>query len=188
MNQESNELESPMAAKLSQVSDKTIINFIKQHCAEYYNMNMSDYLDPSRKREVVTLKKTAAYFIKKYVKSIPLLSIGAQFNNLNHATILHYIRTIQDIAVYDKTTNQDLKAIDFEIRKFIDKMLLKLQSDDAIIDLNDIHLLVLDSGKHVILKGFNETDLKDVQNHFGAIGRRIKETGMYLLNNEEELN
>lgn len=167
-------------------SDKTLINFILTSTAKYYGMKMEDYKEDSRKREIVTLKQTAAYFIRKNVRNIALSSIGQLFNNLDHATILYGTRNIAKLAEVDKETRFAIAYLEKEITEYNEKIKIVSLNKDAIIQFEDVIVIKMFGGRNIALSGLNAEDNNAAIDFFRKFDQRLevkrfKDTGMYVI-------
>lgn len=77
------------------------IDYIQKVVCDYFDMPMELMKSKTRKREIVQARQLAMFFAKKLTKS-SLASIGAQCGNKDHATVLHAVRTVNNLADTDK--------------------------------------------------------------------------------------
>ena len=77
------------------------IDYIQKVVCDYFDMQVDVLKSKTRKREIVQARQLAMYFAKQLTKS-SLASIGAQCGNKDHATVLHAVRTVNNLAETDK--------------------------------------------------------------------------------------
>lgn len=90
------------------------IDYIQKIVCDYFNIGVDLINSKTRKREIVQARQLAMYFSKKMTKS-SLASIGLHCGNKDHATVLHAIRTVNNLVDTDK----QFKAYVDEIEKKI---------------------------------------------------------------------
>lgn len=54
-----------------------------------------------RKREKVEARMIASYMIKEFIPEMSLVAIGELFGGRDHATIIHYLKKVEDLAFTD---------------------------------------------------------------------------------------
>lgn len=166
--------------------ENKIIHFIKQVVAQHYGIDTANYKNKIRTREVVILKQTAAYFMKKYIRDITYMRIGQQFNNLDHATMLYAIRKLTELMEYNKNIKADVEAIDIKVKIFVDSLLLKDSINTNIINFDEVVLLDVTKTKKVLLSGFSEYEVQAYADFFKALDyKKYENTGMYLYDEPE---
>ena len=77
------------------------IDYIQKVVCDYFDMQVDVLKSKTRKREIVQARQLAMYFAKQLTKS-SLASIGAQCGNKDHATVLHAVRTVNNLTETDK--------------------------------------------------------------------------------------
>jgi hypothetical protein len=165
--------------------DKTIenriVNCILVYVSDYYQMDMEYYKSNNRKREIVMLKHTASYFIKKYIKDITFAKIGTHFNNLDHATVLYGIRKITELMEFNKFVKNDIQNIDLKIKPYIDTVVKNSREIEKTLDFDTVTLLKITDSKSVLLNGFSELEENAYMDFFKAFSiQRFTNTGLYL--------
>lgn len=93
---------------------------IKKIVAHYYDLPLFNLDLRTRKREISEPRQIAHYFSRKYTRE-SLSSIGKIIGGVDHATVLHSDRTIQNLSDTDKKLASVLKDITQLIRKFINE-------------------------------------------------------------------
>jgi len=86
------------------------IDYIQKVVSDYFKVPVSEIFTSTRKRDVVQVRQTAMYFAKKLTE-LSLAQIGAQCGNKDHATVLHAIRTIDNMKETDKDFKDKLEEI-----------------------------------------------------------------------------
>lgn len=105
-----------------QMLDKFVSNSVRDVSVEYIisvvcqcrNISEEEFFAPTRKRAIVQARQLAMYFSKKYTKS-SLANIGMQCGKKDHATVLHSIKTIEDLI----ETNREFRQIAEDVEKSI---------------------------------------------------------------------
>jgi len=89
------------------------IDKIQKVIGEYYNIKIQDLVSKNRAKNIAIARQIAMYFCKKYTAE-SLKNIGEKFGK-NHATVIHAIKTIQDLEKTCSKTAQDLRNIEAKI-------------------------------------------------------------------------
>ncbi|TRZ80533.1 hypothetical protein D4R86_04235 [bacterium] len=100
---------------------KLIINQV----ADYFNLLPENVICTERKREYIKAKHIAMYAFRTFT-NLSLREIGYNFNNKDHATVLHAIKSVNDQrSIYQKYRNEldnimhiIENKIDFEFDKY----------------------------------------------------------------------
>ena len=77
------------------------IDYIQKVVCDYLDLPVDIIQATSRKREIVQARQLSMYFSKKITKS-SLAVIGLQCGNKDHATVLHAIKTIENLRQTDR--------------------------------------------------------------------------------------
>ena len=93
-----------------EVSVEYIVNVVCNHL----NVTIEDFNSKSKKREIVQARQLAMYFARKLTE-LSLDVIGNQCGRRNHATVVHAIKTIENLLDTDK----QFRALANEIEKKI---------------------------------------------------------------------
>ncbi len=95
--------------KISRMSnkDKQIIRNIKNQVAEYYNMEPSELDITTRKREIVWARQVAHTF-SRFKSKGSLSSIGREIGKVDHATVLHSMKTVANLYDSDPEVKKDI--------------------------------------------------------------------------------
>lgn len=77
-----------------------------------FGLTQEQLISKSRKREIVTARQMGFYIIKnRYDGRISLSSIGSLYGGRDHATVLHGIKTVNDLIETSKTYNKTLDEL-----------------------------------------------------------------------------
>ncbi len=107
-----------------QMIDKFVKSTAKEVSIDYIQKVVCDYFDlpvgvinaKTRKREIVQARQLAMYFSKKHTKS-SLATIGLHCGNKDHATVLHAIRTINNLIETDKQFKGYVDDLDKKLKR-----------------------------------------------------------------------
>lgn len=78
-----------------------VVNVIIETVSKESGIPIIDILEMSRKREIVTARHLAMYFIKEHT-DYSLKKIGSFFSNRDHSTIIHANQSVEDLIDTDK--------------------------------------------------------------------------------------
>jgi chromosomal replication initiator protein len=90
------------------------IESIQRIVCEYFQISPEKLKEQIRKREFVQARQIAMYFAKEFTKS-SLKTIGLHFGGRDHSTVIHALKTVQDLCCTDKEFNRYVE----ELRKKI---------------------------------------------------------------------
>jgi len=88
--------------------DKINPSMIKIKVSQFYNI--PDITLRSRKREVVQARQVAMYFIKESTK-LSLASIAKEFGDYDHCSVLHAIKTVNNLCDTNKVFKAEIEYI-----------------------------------------------------------------------------
>ena len=91
------------------------IEYIQKVVCDYFNISLDTLTSKTRKREIVQARQLVMYFAKEYTKS-SLALIGTYCGNKDHATVLHAVRTINNLLETDKQFRGYVKDLDKKIK------------------------------------------------------------------------
>ena len=101
--------------KFVKVSKKEVsVDYIQKVVSKYFDMDVATLQSKTRKRHIVQARQLAMFFAKRMTKS-SLASIGSQIGKRDHATVLHAIKTIDNLTETDK-----------QFKKYVDDLTKKL--------------------------------------------------------------
>jgi chromosomal replication initiator protein len=110
------DLAKQMIDKLVVTAQKEInIELIQKVICDYFNINIDTLNSKTRKREIVQARQLVMFFAKEYTKS-SLAIIGLNCGNKDHATVLHAIRTINNLIETDKQFRSYVKDLERKIK------------------------------------------------------------------------
>jgi chromosomal replication initiator protein len=91
-------------------SRKITIDEIQKKVVEHYNIKLSDMHSPRRSRSVARPSQVAMYLAKSITtRSLP--EIGRKFGGRDHTTVIHAIKTIEEIMVNDPSLAEDIELL-----------------------------------------------------------------------------
>ena len=91
-------------------SRKITIDEIQKKVVEHYNIKLSDMHSPRRSRSVARPRQVAMYLAKSITtRSLP--EIGRKFGGRDHTTVIHAIKTIEEIMVTDPSLAEDIELL-----------------------------------------------------------------------------
>jgi len=77
----------------------------------HYNISVEQIIGASRKREIIIARQIAMYLSRSHT-SHSLKSIGDHFGGKDHSTVVHSLKTVEDLLATDKVfqaTFSDIK-------------------------------------------------------------------------------
>lgn len=92
------------------------ITYIKGIVSYYYNIDVKKLDLPTRKREIVQTRQVAMYFSKNFTNN-SLATIGSQIGDKDHATVLHAIKTVNNLCETDKRFAAQIQEIENQLKK-----------------------------------------------------------------------
>ncbi len=109
--------EADMNAVLHTISEKSAIaarslsvERIKRGICAHFDLSLEDLVSPTRRRSVARPRQIAMYLCRKHTeRSLP--DIGRRFGNRDHATVIHAVKTIEDLILRDATIASDVDAV-----------------------------------------------------------------------------
>ncbi len=91
------------------------IDYIQKIVCDYFNLPVEAINSKTRKREIVQARQMAMFFSKKHTKN-SLAAIGVHCGNKDHATVLHAIKTINNLMETDKQFRVYVDDIDRKLK------------------------------------------------------------------------
>ena len=89
---------------------KVTVEEIQRKVAEHYNIRLSDMIGPKRLRTIARPRQIAMYLAKQMTtRSLP--DIGRRFGVLDHTTILHGVRKVEELRAADSQLAEDLDLL-----------------------------------------------------------------------------
>ena len=87
---------------VAQISKEITIESIQDLVANHFNLDIDTIQSKSRKRQIVTARQLAMYFVKKHTNH-SLKSIGKAFGGRDHSTVIYSCRTVNDLIDSDRS-------------------------------------------------------------------------------------
>jgi len=81
---------------VQEIDIEVSIDYIQKTVAAHYNISLEDLKSKSRKREFVTARQVAMFFVKQYTNH-SLKSIGHYFGGRDHSTVIHALQAVNDM-------------------------------------------------------------------------------------------
>lgn len=89
---------------------KISIDRIIEKVSDFYNVPVNNIREKNRIKEVAHCRQIAMY-ISKMVTSNSLKTIGLNFGGRDHSTVIHAIKTVEDLLQSDVSVNKDINSI-----------------------------------------------------------------------------
>ena len=86
------------------------VDYIQKTVSEYYQVKVPEMKDKIRKKEIVVARQVAMYFCKEYTNH-SLKSIGYHFGGRDHSTVIHAVRTVNDLMDVDNSFKTDIETL-----------------------------------------------------------------------------
>lgn len=96
------------------IESEVSIDYIQKFISQYFNVSIDLLKAKTRKREIVVARQVAMYFAKEYT-NMSLKSIGYNFGNRDHSTVIHAITSVNDMMDTDRKFNATMQEL---IKKF----------------------------------------------------------------------
>ena len=105
------ELAQAVLKDLLRSSNRRItIDEIQLKVANYFNIKVDDIMSSKRIRSFARPRQIAMYLSKKLTsRSLP--EIGRKFGGRDHTTVIHAIKTIEEIMVNDPSLAEDIELL-----------------------------------------------------------------------------
>jgi len=92
---------------------KVDLQIIENIVCQHYDINAHDLFKVNRKKEINEARQVFHYMARKYTKS-PLSKIG-EWSNRNHATVMHSVKSVNNLRETDKKYNAFVGEVEAEI-------------------------------------------------------------------------
>ncbi|MGB3314079.1 MAG: chromosomal replication initiator protein DnaA [Albidovulum sp.] len=111
------ELAQDCLSDILRASDRKVtIEDIQRKVAEHYNIRLSDMIGPKRVRTIARPRQVAMYLSKTLTtRSLP--DIGRRFGGRDHTTIMHGVRTVEELKATDSQLAEDIDLL----RRLLDR-------------------------------------------------------------------
>ncbi len=91
------------------------VDYLQKAVAQHYKVAQEQLKSKSRKREVVIARQTAMYLSKQHTHH-SLKSIGNYFGGRDHTTVVHAVRTINNLLDTDNTFRRSFESLQQKIK------------------------------------------------------------------------
>ncbi|TAH27477.1 MAG: chromosomal replication initiator protein DnaA [Cytophagales bacterium] len=96
------------------IESEVNIDYIQKFVSDYFHVTIELLKDKTRKREIVVARQVSMYFAKEFT-NMSLKSIGANFGNRDHSTVIHAITAVNDMMDTDRKFKAMMEEL---IKKF----------------------------------------------------------------------
>lgn len=96
---------------VAQVSKEITIESILTMVADHFELDVDVIKSNSRKRQIVTARQLAMYFVKQHT-SHSLKTIGKEFGGRDHSTVIYSCRTVNDLIDSDQSFRNLVEELD----------------------------------------------------------------------------
>jgi hypothetical protein len=132
-----------------------VAEMVKIVVCNYYNLPITIFQSKSRKREVIICKQTVVYFLRKQLPKATLKHIGME-TNYDHATVLHCLKTTQNLIDTDPKTEYDIREMGKVLSMNQDALTLEDISEMYyFVNMDDCISIKMADGKSMVLVGYN---------------------------------
>lgn len=81
---------------VKEIDSEVGIDYIQKTVSNYFKVEQKDLKAKTRKKEIVIARQVAMYFSKDYTNH-SLKSIGSHFGGRDHSTVIHAVRSVNDM-------------------------------------------------------------------------------------------
>ncbi len=96
---------------IGSVNRQITIEGIQKTVAEYFKIKVADLFSKKRTRVIVRPRQIAMWLAKN-LTSLSYPAIGEAFGGRDHTTVLHAVRTIDELRARDETLNHDVHVLE----------------------------------------------------------------------------
>jgi len=145
-----------------------VCDLVKRVVCDYYEMPYTIFYKRNRERMNVKVRQVSCYFMQKLLPKVTLKYIGEQIA-YNHATVIHSIKTMNNII----DTDRDFKREISEIYRILESEQATVQFNGNIdkdfyyINMDECISIKFPDGKAIVLTGYTEVEAQQF------IGERI---------------
>jgi len=86
------------------------IAYIQEVVSKFFNISIDDMKDKARKKEIVIARQVAMYFSKDFTNN-SLKSIGFHFGGRDHSTVIHAVKSVNDMIDTDNIFRKNVEEI-----------------------------------------------------------------------------
>jgi hypothetical protein len=168
-----------------------IAEMIKVVVCNYYNLPISIFQSKCRKREIIICKQTVVYFLKKQLPKATLKHIGME-TGYDHATVLHCLKTTQNLIDTDKKTEYDIREMGKVLSMNQDALTLEDISERYyFVNMDNCISIKMPDGKAMILVGYNMDEASMIvannpESMVGLLPVPHKNTKLFILEKKVE--
>lgn len=94
------------------------VTYIKKIVAGFYEIDVNELEEKTRRREIVSPRHVAMYLSLKYT-TLSLKKVGESFGGRDHATVIHGRDTVEDLMDTDAKFKANVQQIDSYLRQKI---------------------------------------------------------------------
>jgi hypothetical protein len=87
-----------------------VCRMVKEMVSGYYGLPLESYDTKSRKREIIKLKQSTVYFVRKLLPQATLIFIGKSVG-YDHATVIHHLRVVDTELELGGDTKKEIEDI-----------------------------------------------------------------------------
>lgn len=110
-------LAEQVVARFTTVETTTLnVDKITQVVCDHYQLAPKDLRSKSRRQEVAKARQVAMY-LSKQLTDESLASIGAQFGNRNHSTVVHAVHAISDALQFDTVLRSSVQHLENVLKR-----------------------------------------------------------------------
>jgi len=165
-----------------------LCKLIKTIISSYYELPIDSYESKSRVRQVVKLKQTSVYFMRKLLPNATLNYVGSQMR-YDHSTVLHSIKVINNLILTDKPTQEDIRLIDAMLQIKQESIMLggNINNNYYFIGLDKCDSVKLPNGQSIVFSDMPPTQLAELvgllTTYYNAPLKVMKHinTGLFIL-------
>ncbi len=115
-----NEINIDLAKKVlknfvKETKKEITIDFIQRLVSSFYNVEINQLKDKTRKRHVVVARQTSMYLAKNYT-NMSLKSIGDSFGGRDHSTVIYSINTVQSLMDTDSSYQDEVQDLEKKLQ------------------------------------------------------------------------
>ncbi len=96
------------------MSKELSIANIQQIVSDFFNISIDHIIGKTRKRNIVVARQLSMYFAKK-LTTLSLKEIGKHFGNRDHTTVMHSIKTINDLIDTDTLFKETFNKLEHKL-------------------------------------------------------------------------
>ncbi len=96
------------------MSKELSIANIQQIVSDFFNISIDHIIGKTRKRNIVVARQLGMYFAKK-LTTLSLKEIGKHFGNRDHTTVMHSIKTINDLIDTDTLFKETFNKLEHKL-------------------------------------------------------------------------